>query len=138
MTLLSLSCLVDTEGSYKQRTQDIVTKRFHDFYKALGVSSPDIPLNAHYYTTIDVPRLASERYGSDFSKWIVENHEPIDFVWRLAEEKGIVLMDGGGFDAPTMTIRISLANLPDQDYVNIGRSIGDLLSNYHKRWKSSL
>ncbi|KGG27759.1 MULTISPECIES: bifunctional aspartate transaminase/aspartate 4-decarboxylase [unclassified Prochlorococcus] len=138
MTLLSLSCLVDTEGNYKQSTQDIVTKRFHDLYSALGISSPDIPHNAHYYTTIDVPRLASERYGSDFSKWIVENHEPIDFIWRLAEEKGIVLMDGGGFDAPTMTIRISLANLPDQDYVNIGMSIGDLLSNYHDRWKSSL
>ena len=138
MALLSLSCLVDTEGSYKQSTQDIVIKRFHDFYRALGVSSPETPFNAHYYTTIDIPHLALQRYGNDFSKWMIENHEPIDFVWRLAEEKGIVLMDGGGFDAPKMTIRISLANLPDQDYAKIGRSIGELLKDYHQRWQSTL
>ena len=45
---------------------DGIASRFDDLYTALGISAPDTPLNAHYYATIDVPQLASERYGSDF------------------------------------------------------------------------
>ena len=137
MVLLSLACLADREGVYKERAQDIVIERFHALYAALGVPSPETPFDAHYYTTIDVPHLATERYGEDFAKWLLENHEPIDFVWRLAEEKSIVLMDGGGFDAPKMSVRVSLANLPDQEYTAIGKGIGDLLKEYHERWDAT-
>ena len=61
-------------------------------------------------------------------------HEPIDFVWRLAEEKAVVLMDGGGFDAPEMSVRVSLANLFKPDYDKIGRAISDLLDEYKAEW----
>ena len=44
-------------------------------------------------------------------------------------------MDGGGFDAPNMSVRVSLANLPDQAYKNIGEGISDLLAEYHKHWE---
>ena len=62
--------------------------------------------------------------------------EPIDFVVRLAEERGIVLLDGGGFDAPRMSVRVSLANLPDDAYSNIGRGISELLAAYYERWRA--
>jgi len=65
------------------------------------------------------------------------NFEPIDFVWRLAEEKSIVLMDGGGFDAPNMSVRVSLANLDDSDYTQIGKGISELLEDYYMTWKGS-
>ena len=65
---------------------------------------------------------------------MVKQHEPIDFVWRLAEEKQVVLMDGGGFDAPNMSVRVSLANLPDEAYAKIGKAISDLLEEYYKRF----
>jgi len=45
-----------------------------------------------------------------------------------------VLLDGGGFDAPTMSVRVSLANLPDEAYEPIGRAIADLLADYHARF----
>jgi aspartate 4-decarboxylase len=45
-----------------------------------------------------------------------------------------VLLDGGGFDAPTMSVRVSLANLPDDAYEPIGRGIASLLGEYHARW----
>lgn len=62
--------------------------------------------------------------------------EPIDFVVRLAEECAIVLMDDGGFDAPKMSVRVSLANLPDEAYEPVGQAIAGLLGDYHAQWRA--
>jgi aspartate 4-decarboxylase len=42
----------------------------------------------------------------------------------MAESHGIVLLNGGGFDAPEWSLRVSLANLPDETYEDIGRAVG--------------
>jgi len=136
MVMLSLFSLTDKEGVYKEHAQDIVIKRFNSLYEALGTAGSSSPYCAHYYTTIDVPMIATQRYGDEFAAWLKSNHEPIDFVWRLAEEKSIVLMDGGGFDAPEMSVRVSLANLPFEAYGKIGKGVSDLLDQYHAEWKS--
>jgi hypothetical protein len=39
------------------------------------------------------------------------NVHPLDIVFRLAEDHGIVLLNGGGFAAPDWSVRISFANL---------------------------
>jgi aspartate 4-decarboxylase len=137
MVLFSLHCLIDSKGTYKSMAQDIVKKRFTDLYAAVGIPAPDNEYDARYYTTIDVPALAKARYGEDFADYLVKNFEPIDFVWRLADEKEIVLMDGGGFDAPNMSVRVSLANLADEAYTTIGEGISDLLKDYYDTWKAS-
>jgi len=137
MALLSLFCLVDRNGEYKKAAQGIVKKRYRSLYDGIGIPCPDNEYMAYYYATIDVPAIARARYGEEFTRSLVENNEPIDFVVRLAEEKSIVLMDGGGFDAPRMSVRVSLANLPDEAYETIGRGISDLLAEYHKRWKDA-
>lgn len=135
MTFFSLYCLIDKNDLYKKEAQSIVKQRFETLYRSAGITAPKSKYDARYYTTIDVPALAKQRYGSDFAKWLVCNHEPIDFVWRLAEEKKVVLMDGGGFDAPNMSIRVSLANLPDEAYAKIGKAISQLLSEYNQRYR---
>ncbi|MDP8263860.1 MAG: bifunctional aspartate transaminase/aspartate 4-decarboxylase [Candidatus Aceula lacicola] len=137
MVFFSLYCLVDTKGEYKKQAQDIIIKRFKTLYDALGVAGPDNQYDAHYYTTIDIPTLAATRYNKEFSSYLVKTFEPIDFVVRLAEEKSIVLMDGGGFDAPNMSVRVSLANLDDQAYDKIGKGVSGLLEEYYKHWQSS-
>lgn len=137
MVLFSLYCLVDTQGEYKRSAQDVVLQRFKALYAALGIPHPDNQYDAHYYTTIDILTLAASRYSKEFSGYLANSYEPIDFVVRLAEEKSIVLMDGGGFDAPNMSVRVSLANLPDEAYKTIGKGISDLLDDYYQRWKSS-
>ena len=137
MVMFALSCLIDKKGDYKKLAQDVVRKRFETLYSAVGIKAPDNQYDARYYTTIDIPRLAKERYGEDFSKYLVKSFEPIDFVWRLADEKSIVLMDGGGFDAPNMSVRVSLANLDDSAYAAIGKGISALLEDYYNTWKSS-
>jgi aspartate 4-decarboxylase len=47
-----------------------------------------------------------------------------------------VLLEGGGFDAPRMSVRVSLANLPDEAYEPIGRGIAGLLADYHAQWRA--
>lgn len=135
MALFSLHSLLDADDEYKKRAQKIVADRIAALYEAIGIELPANPFDAHYYTTIDVPRLARQRYGDEFADWLASEHEPIDFVWRLAEEKSAVLMDGGGFDAPNMSVRVSLANLDHEAYPRIGRAISDLLEEYHSRWQ---
>jgi len=137
MVMFALHCLMDKKGGYKKMAQDIVKKRFEALYTAVGVKAPDDEYDARYYTTIDIPKLAKTRYGADFAGYLVKSFEPIDFVWRLADEKSIVLMDGGGFDAPNMSVRVSLANLDDNAYVAIGKGISELLEDYYNTWKSS-
>jgi aspartate 4-decarboxylase len=80
--------------------------------------------------------LARKRYSKEFSKYLVTRYEPIDFVVKLAERKSIVLMDGGGFDAPNMSVRVSLANLDDKAYEKIGKGISELLDEYYKHWRA--
>ncbi len=137
MVFFSLYCLLDTKDLYKKEAQLIVKKRFDLLYNSLGLTPPENELDAHYYTTIDIPALAAQRFGKAFSRWLVREHEPIDFVWRLAKERGIVLMDGGGFDAPNMSIRVSLANLDESAYAKIGKGVSELLKDYYKQWRKN-
>jgi aspartate 4-decarboxylase len=138
MTLFSLFGLLDKAAGYpyKSDAQGIIRRRMKILLDALGLPLPEATFSANYYVTIDIPRLAALRYGKDFRDWLVKEHEPIDFVWRLAKEKGVVLMDGGGFYSPEMSVRASLANLPDAAYADIGTAIGALLAEYHDRWKA--
>lgn len=137
MAIFSLWGLIDHANgyAYKKAAQGIVRQRFETLFKALDLPAPHDTYSADYYVTIDVPRLAAERHGAAFRDWLVSQHEPIDFVWRLAHEKGVVLMDGGGFDSPEMSVRVSLANLPDAAYADIGKAIGELLTDYFETWR---
>ena len=56
---------------------------------------------------------------------------------RLAQETSLVLLNGGGFDAPEWSIRCSLANLKKEDYVGIGKGIASILHSYADKWKES-
>ena len=138
MVFFSLQELLDRDSNlYRKEMQDLIHERYDTLYGALGARGPELPFYAYYYTTIDIRKLSLDRYGEEFSSWMKETHEPIDFVWRLAEEKGIVLMDGGGFDAPEMSVRVSLANLFKADYAVIGKGISDLLDEYKAEWEKS-
>ncbi|MCK4608565.1 MAG: bifunctional aspartate transaminase/aspartate 4-decarboxylase, partial [Gammaproteobacteria bacterium] len=134
MAIFSLFCLIDKKQEYKQVAQYIVKRRIKTLYKYLGVEYVENPYDTHYYSTIDIPAIAGQRYGQEFADYLLNTHEPIDFVVKLAEKSSIVLMDGGGFAAPNMSVRVSLANLPDRAYEEIGKDIKDLLEKYYQQW----
>ena len=62
----------------------------------------------------------------------------MDFVVRLAEETGVVLLNGDGFDGPTWSIRASLANLNESDYLKIGTAIRKILDEYEANYKKEI
>ena len=98
----------------------------------------DDPLRAGYYSESDMLVWAKKFYGDDFVVYLQENYEPVDVVFRLAQETSLVLLNGGGFDAPEWSIRCSLANLKREDYVRIGEGIASILHSYADKWKESL
>jgi aspartate 4-decarboxylase len=134
MALFALDDILDDSGTRKREARTILRARFEHLYRGAGLVPSDNSLLTRYYTTLDVPAIARMRYGEAFAAWLAANFDPIDFVVRLAEERGIVLMDGGGFEAPRMSVRVSLANLPDDAYEPIGQAITGLLAEYHAEW----
>lgn len=85
---------------------------------------------------IDIDRLMSEQYGEDFAEYICDSMTEIDFLNDLAQKKGVVVMYGPGFEAPDGTIRISLANLNKDDYVEIAERILELLDEYYEEYEA--
>ena len=93
--------------------------------------------DASYYTQFDVLDLAKDYYGEDFSYYLEINYNPVDILFDLAEESSIVLLGGGGFAGPKWSIRISLANLFDDAYSEIGHSLKKVLDNYFNEYKKA-
>jgi aspartate 4-decarboxylase len=81
--------------------------------------------------------VAAAAYGQELADWIDQAVHPLDFVFRLADQEEVLLMPGGGFDAPKSSVRASLANLDDAAYTAIGKRTRELVDEYYKRWKNS-
>ena len=138
MSLFASFALLDAENTYKKRMQDMIHERLHTLWESTGFTLLDDPLRAGYYSEIDMLVWAKKFYGDDFVEYLKKNYEPLDVVFRLAQETSLVLLNGGGFDAPEWSIRASLANLKREDYVRIGKGIASILHSYAQRWKESL
>ncbi len=67
----------------------------------------------------------------------VDHYEPVDILFRLAERSSIVVLNGGGFAGPQWSLRVSLANLPDEAYGEIGRHVETAAADYTRAWKAA-
>ena len=66
-----------------------------------------------------------------------ESIDFLDIVFRLAEDHGIVLLNGSGFAAPDWSVRISFANLDDHVYDDIGRAVRAIARGYRLAYEAS-
>lgn len=140
MALFSLLSLTNKGEDYKKSAKQIIKRRYSALMEATKVEpivSMDNEDAAFYYVEIDILRLASRLIGDDFATWLVKEHDPLDFLIRLAEEKSVVAMPGGGFDAPVWSLRLSLANLYADDYRRITKKSYELLEEYHHEFGAS-
>lgn len=136
MSLFALYALLDIQNNYKLRLQEIIGNRLSKLWDSTGFKLLSDSLRAGYYSEIDISVWAKRLYGDDFATFLKSNFEPLDFVLRLAKETGIVVLNGSGFDAPDWSLRVSLANLNDSDYVTIGKHIGLMLNEYAQIWRA--
>lgn len=100
MSLFALYCLLDDHDAYRTKMQQLVQHRLGLLWKSLGWTLEPDPERAGYYSVIDLGIWATRLYGADFFAWLKENYDSLDIVVRLAQDTGVVLMDGHGFDAP--------------------------------------
>lgn len=137
MSLFAAFSLFDTENLYQSRMIELIHERLHLLWESTGFTLLDDPLRAGYYSEIDMEVWARKFYGEEFVDYLKENYEPVDVVFRLAQETALVLLNGGGFDAPEWSIRASLANLKTEDYKRIGEGIACILHTYAAKWKEA-
>lgn len=135
MAMMSLTHLICEGGDpYFERAKQMVADRYHDLFSTLGIPQDDDRTNAKYYSLIDIYKIARERYDDAFAEYLAKNFEQIDFLLNLAQEEGVVLMEGVGFAATPGTLRVSQANLPDAAYKAIAKRVLELLEQYHQNY----
>jgi len=136
MTLFSAAELMDEKKDYQKACLGIVKKRVHATLEGLGLEVPPNPLFDYYYGLIDFEFWARKNLGEEIVTWMKKNVHPLDIVFRLAEEHGIVLLNGSGFAAPGWSARISFANLEDHVYDDIGRAVRSIAKGYREAYEA--
>lgn len=137
MALFSLFALLDDQDVYKRTCQTIIARRMHALTKGMGIPVPKDDLAAHYYIELDILSYVERTWGKEFADWLQQNFEPVDPVFRLAEKGSVVLLNGGGFDGPEWSVRVSLANLKMEAYEQIGIWLREIVEGYKAEFDAS-
>lgn len=136
MALFSLFALTDKQNKYKKLTRSVIEKRRNLLWKGMNLPLPPAdPNRAWYYVELDILNWAKSEFGKEFADYLVKHFEPVDMLFRLAELTSIVLLNGGGFGGPEWSVRVSLANLPDEAYEEIGKQLRNIAVGYIEDWK---
>jgi len=137
MTLFSLAELHDQKKEYQQACIDLLRTRVLATIEGLGIEIPPNPLFDWYYGLIDFEFWLRKYGGEDVVTWVKAHVHPLDIVFRLAEDHGIVLLNGGGFEAPNWSVRVSFANLDPDVYDDIGRAVRAVARSYVMAFQAS-
>ena len=137
MSLFSLSEMMDAKKAYQKACMEIVQRRARAMIEGMGLEvAPNQNFDA-YYGLIDFEFWARKNIGDQAVDYLKSNVHPLDLAFRLAEAHGIVLLNGGGFSAPDWSLRVSLANLPDEAYEDIGRGVRTVARGYRDAFEAS-
>ena len=134
MALFAATELADLDDSYESRCRAMLARRLECLYAALGLDLDPDTCRAGYYVELDLAWWARLRYGDEFAARLDKEADSVGVVCDLAATRGIVLLDGGGFGGPGLSVRISLANLRDVDYTELGARIVDRFDDYQRAW----
>jgi aspartate 4-decarboxylase len=137
MSLFSLYELMDEKKLYQKACIGIVKKRVEATLEGLGIEVPSNELYDYYYGLIDFEYWARKYVGEEVVEWMKANVHPLDIVFRLAEDHGIVLLNGSGFEAPDWSVRVSFANLDDHVYDDIGRAVRAVARSYRQAYEAA-
>ena len=137
MSLFSLSEMMDVEKRYQNACIEIVKNRFWTMVEELGLKVEPNPNYDYYYGLIDFEFWARKNIGEKAVEYLKKNIHPLDLAFRLAEDHGIVLLNGGGFEAPDWSLRVSNANLSDESYENIARGVRTMARGYRDVYEAS-
>ncbi|WP_098012742.1 bifunctional aspartate transaminase/aspartate 4-decarboxylase [Streptomyces sp. sk226] len=136
MVLFSLFDMLDEGQAYKHRIREIVQQRLELLLEGAHMKISEDPKRAAYYIELDLLAEAERTRGKAFTAFLEQHYEPVDPLFRLAEQTSVVLLNGGGFDGPEWSVRVSLANLDDLDYLKIGHHLRAIFDEYAEEWRA--
>ncbi|MCF6776399.1 bifunctional aspartate transaminase/aspartate 4-decarboxylase [Thiotrichales bacterium 19X7-9] len=139
MMFFALSSLLDSQEIYRKSAKTLIRRRYNILFESISpkLKAHDNANLVGYYTLLDLEDLASTLFSKAFAKWVLKNTQGSDVLKRLALETGVVLLPGQGFDVEHPSARVSLANLREYDYRQIGLSIRKLLDEHYELFKKS-
>ena len=137
MTMFSLAEMMDQGKEYQRTCMEILHKRFRLAVDSLQLDIKPWPTFDAYYGLFDLEYWLKENVSPEVLAYVRRNVHPLDFVFRLAEEHGVVLLNGGGFAAPNWSVRASFANLDDEAYANIGRAVRAVATGYVREYEAA-
>ncbi|VXB15663.1 Bifunctional aspartate aminotransferase and L-aspartate beta-decarboxylase [Burkholderia sp. 8Y] len=131
MVLFSLFSLMDTPDAYKNALKRLIRNRKQALYREIGIPLEDDDENlVDYYTILDMEYLGERMYGREYVDWLLKNTKPTELLFRLAQDARVVLLPGRGFGTQHPSGRVSLANLNESDYMQIGRAIRKMMDEH--------
>ncbi|WP_042452591.1 bifunctional aspartate transaminase/aspartate 4-decarboxylase [Streptacidiphilus jiangxiensis] len=137
MVMFALFDLLDEGRRYRQLVRDVVHRRLDLLLEGLGNTHiSDDRGRAAYYVELDLLAEAEVFDSPEFAAYLKAAYEPTDVLFRLAQSS-IVLLNGGGFEGPEWSVRISLANLDDLDYLKIGHHLYAIMEEYRKEFAAA-
>ena len=72
----------------------------------MGVTAPHQPNDVNYYSLIDLQEIGGKLHGPEFKAWFIKDDLGINFLFRLADETGVVLLPGKGFEVVDTSARV--------------------------------
>jgi aspartate 4-decarboxylase len=136
MTLFALFFMMKNNVSFIKGTKKALNNRIHKLYQSFGLPIEYDKAATNYYSIIDFLKVARERYGDSFVKWLEKTYDPLSFVFALADMESVIVLPGKGFEAPNWSVRVSLANLMPSEYVQIGKKMSEILEAAFDHYKA--
>lgn len=136
MSLFSLVEMTDEAKAYQKACMEICDRRFRKLVDGMGIEVDVGPYYDRYYGIIDFEYWLRRYLGEEVVDWVKENVHPLDISFKLAQNHGIVLLNGSGFDAPNWSARVSFANLDDDAYEAIGRAVRTVAQGYAQAFRA--
>ena len=137
MSLFSLCEMMDAKKEYQKECKEIANRRAWSMIESMALQLTPNPNYDAYYGLIDFEFWARKNIGDEAVEYLKKNIHPLDLAFRLAEDHGIVLLNGGGFSAPDWSLRVSFANLPDEAYEDLGRGVRTIARGYRDAYEAS-
>src|ERR1700746_688636 len=137
MSLFSIAEMMDGAKLYQKACMEIVHRRAKATIEGLGIELSPNPYYDAYYGLIDFEFFPRKNIGEDAVEYLKKNVHPLDLSFRVAEDHRTVLLNGGGFAAPDWSLRVSLANLDDEAYEEIGRGVRSIARGYRDAFEAS-
>lgn len=136
MSLFAIHDNLDIDRTYNKLIKNILRRRMKNLITPIKYYLKESDMNSNYYIIIDILQVSNNLFhNKKFTKYLQNNIDPLEFLIQLAKQYSTVLLTAVGFAGPFWGVRVSLANLPDDDYTKIGNNIKSLLQDYYKKFK---